>query len=207
MRVETIRRGALTVAAFALLTAAVNAQETPELTVCRELQGQYATLARAHEERDADAILALKARFFSAVGPKGRTSTFEDVEQYTRRLVGEIKPPIKLQNTILRLTVQGDIAIAEVLQEFSRRQKVGESERTLDTSVIQRERWRRTPDGWRQTFVDDVHDSRWLVDGKRVDPSKPFDPDAPEFKPEDPPRPEKTTDCGLSKPAVAKPQG
>ena len=32
-------------------------------------------------------------------------------------------------------------------------------------------------------FVDDVHRGVWRIDGKRIDPSKPYDPDAPPYKP------------------------
>ena len=200
MPVQAIRQVTMTTAALALLSLGASAQDAPNVTLCRELQEQYVKLARANEERDLAGILAMRTPDFAAVGPKGRRSTFADMEQYSRRLVETIRPPIKLQNTILTMSLERDTAVVEVLQEFSRRQMVGETERTLDTSVIQRESWRRTPDGWRLAFVEDVHDRRWFVDGKRVDPDTPYDPEAPEFKPVDPPRPEKTTDCGLPKP-------
>ena len=54
----------------------------------------------------------------------------------------------------------------------------------VDTSVRQRETWSHTPQGWRLTCVDNVHDQRRYVDGKRVDPTKPYDPNAPPFEPD-----------------------
>lgn len=188
-------------AAVLLATARPTAgQELSASTVCRELQAQYAALARANEQRDLAAILAQRSPDFSTNGPNGQRSTYADMAEYSRRLVSAMRPPISLQNTILTLSIQGNTAVVEVLQEFSRRQLVDNVERTLETSVIQRERWRRTADGWRNEFVDDVHDRRWFVDGKRVDPDKPYDPNARVFTPKDPPRPQKPVNCGLSNP-------
>jgi hypothetical protein len=53
----------------------------------------------------------------------------------------------------------------------------------VDTSVTQDETWVRTPDGWRLRFVQNVHDMKWYVNGKRVEPGKPYDPDAPAYEP------------------------
>jgi hypothetical protein len=168
-------------------TVAFATQDLSSSTVCGQLQAQYARLARANQERDLAGILALRTHDFSTNGPNGQRSTYTDMAEYSRRLVSAMRPPIRLQNTILSLSIQGRTATVEVLQEFSRRQ-VLDIERTLETSVIQRERWQLTPDGWLNDFVDDVHDRRWFVDGKRVDPDKPYDPNAPPFVTADPPR-------------------
>jgi hypothetical protein len=53
--------------------------------------------------------------------------------------------------------------------------------RRVDTSAVQRETWINTPQGWRLKLIDDIHPGAWFVDGKRVDPSKPYDPDAPPY--------------------------
>jgi hypothetical protein len=42
-----------------------------------------------------------------------------------------------------------------------------------------------TPEGWKLKLIDDVRPGAWIVDGKRVDPSKPYDPDAPPYKPDE----------------------
>lgn len=193
-----IRRLALTMASLALMVAPAKAEDPPALAVCRALQQQYAILARANERRDLPAILALRTPDSSTQGPGGQRSTYAGMAEHSRRLVSVMRPPIQLQNTIVALSVQDDMAVAEVLQGFSRRQLIDTTEQTLETSVLQRERWRRTPDGWRLEFVDDVHDRRGFAGGKRVDPDKPYDPKAPAFTSIDVPRPEKTTDCGLS---------
>ena len=76
------------------------------------------------------------------------------------------------------------IAVAEVLQEATRYRELEGRRRRVDTSILQRETWAKTTDGWKLKSVDNVRDQKRLVDGKRVDPSKPYGPDAPPYDPE-----------------------
>lgn len=193
-------KGIVALAAFLVSCAcAAASEEAGALSVCRELQARYRDLARANEARDIAAVQAIRTPDFSTIGPDGRRNSPADMEAYSRRLFESIRPPIRIENTILSLAIDGDTAVVDVLQEFSRRLLVNEVERAVETSVIQKETWRRMPDGWRIAFVSDVHDGRRFVDGKRVEPGQPYDPEAPPFSPVDPPRPEKTPDCGLPK--------
>ena len=57
--------------------------------------------------------------------------------------------------------------------------------RRVDTSVVQRETWTKTTAGWKLKSVDNVRDQKRFVDGKRVDPTKPHDPDAPPYNPDE----------------------
>jgi hypothetical protein len=139
---RSLRHLMIASAALPATAGLIAAQSVPASTVCQELQAQYAELARANEQRDPAAILALRNPDFSTQGPNGQRSTYADMAEYSRRLISAIRPPIRLQNTILTLSVQGNAAVAGVLQEFSRRQVIDTVERTLETSVIQRERWR-----------------------------------------------------------------
>jgi hypothetical protein len=181
MRPRRARASSVLAAVFVATSLPATAQNLSAPMVCRQLQARYAELAQANERRDLAAILALRSPDFPTNGPNGQHSTYADMAEYSRRLVSAIRPPIRLRNTILTLSVQGDTAAVEVLQEFSRRQLVDSVERAVDTSVLQRERWRRMADGWRIELVDSVHDRRWFADGKRVDPDEPYDPNAPAF--------------------------
>jgi hypothetical protein len=73
------------------------------------------------------------------------------------------------------------IAMAEIFQEAARYQDLAGKRRKVETSAIQREIWAKTPEGWKLKSVDNVHDQRKFVDGKRVDPAKPFNPDDPPY--------------------------
>ena len=105
----------------------------------------------------------------------------------TKQFIEINQPPFNIRNTIQKLTVSENklIAVAEVFQEASRTRELAGKVRKVDTSVIQRETWLKTPDGWKLKSVDNVRDQKRFVDGKRVDPTKPYDPNAPPYNPSD----------------------
>jgi hypothetical protein len=45
--------------------------------------------------------------------------------------------------------------------------------------------WAKTPAGWKLKIVDAVRDQKKFVDGKRVDPTKPYNPDDPPYNPDE----------------------
>jgi hypothetical protein len=61
------------------------------------------------------------------------------------------------------------IAVAEVLQELARYRDLEGKRRKVETSVVQREIWAKTPEGWKLKSVDNVRDQKTFVDGKRID--------------------------------------
>jgi hypothetical protein len=77
------------------------------------------------------------------------------------------------------------IAVAEVFQEATRYRELAGKRRRVDTNVSQRETWSKTAEGWKLKSVDNVRDQKRFVDGKRVDPTKPYDPDAPPYDPDE----------------------
>ncbi|MBA2527410.1 MAG: hypothetical protein H0V18_16760 [Pyrinomonadaceae bacterium] len=90
---------------------------------------------------------------------------------------------MSLSFTIETINVSGNEAAAIIHQQWSRMQIMKGKLRRVDTSAVQRETWINTPEGWRLKLIDDVHPGAWLVDGKRVDPSKPYNPEAPPYEP------------------------
>ena len=136
--------------------------------VRREIEDAYRKLARAFETKDFDAFQALRMADFATIPPQGAPSTASRMAERARGLLDRIHPPITTSNEILDLTVRGDEAIATVRQKFTRRQLVEDQMRTIHSEVTQRETWRKTPDGWKLTFVDEVRDHLTLRDGERV---------------------------------------
>ena len=151
--------------------------------VRRALEAQYAKIAEANKNRDLNSLLALRTPDFSAVFPDGRIGNSQEMAAYSRALIDQIQPPISVSNTIETLTVDGNVAVAVVHQRFSRMQLKAGQLRKVETEARQRETWVLTAEGWKLKFVDDVHPGAWYVDGKRVDPSKPYDPNAPAYEP------------------------
>lgn len=174
----------LALVVMSLNPTSVHAQDDTD--VRRALEAQYRKLAEAHDKRDLKTIVGLKTADFHAIFPDGRVGDSKVMEQYSKQFLESNQPPYNIRVTIRSLTVSEYklIAVAEVLQEATRYRELEGRRRRVDTSVLQRETWAKTTDGWKLKSVDNVRDQKRLVDGKRVDPSKPYDPDAPPYDPE-----------------------
>lgn len=177
----------VTISFLILMVLLTTATAQDDAAVRKELDAQYQKLAEAHDKRDLKAIAGLKTADFHAIFPDGRVGDVKQMEQYTKQFIESNQPPFNIRNTIQTLTVSENklIAVVEVFQEVSRNRELAGKVRKVDTSVIQRETWVKTPEGWKLKLVDNVRDQKRLVDGKRVDPTKPYDPNAPVFDPDD----------------------
>jgi ketosteroid isomerase-like protein len=152
--------------------------------VRRALEQQYARIAEAQINKDIDAMRALRTPDFTVDMPNGQRWDLETSLNYSRIGFQQVQSNISISNTIESLDVHGDEAVAVVHQRWSRMQMKGGKLRRVDTEAIQTETWVNTKDGWKLKHIGDIKPGRWYVDGKRVDPSRPYDPDAPEFKPQ-----------------------
>lgn len=164
------------------------ARAQTDASVRSELEAQYAKLIEAHYRKDLKAILALKTSDFHTIGPDGKVNDHRTMEEYSRQFLETNKPPFTIKMSIKELAVSENrlIAVAVMLQEVTRYRELAGKRRKVETSVVQRETWTKTPGGWKLKFVDDVHDQRRWVDGKRVDPTKPYNPDDPPYQPKEP---------------------
>jgi tetratricopeptide (TPR) repeat protein len=81
----------------------------------------------------------------------------------------------------------GDRVTATVLQQYSRRQRVGGQLHRFDTTALQDETWVRTSAGWKRQFIDEIAPGVAFVDGLPVNAQRPFDPEAPPYDPDGPP--------------------
>ncbi|MFL5556981.1 MAG: hypothetical protein ACJ78D_14410 [Gemmatimonadaceae bacterium] len=151
-----------------------------------ELDARYTELARAHDRKDLAAIVAMKTVDFHSIFPDGNVGDARVMEEYSRRFLESNQPPYDIRVKIVRLTVSPNelIAVAEVLQEASRFRELAGKRRKVETSVLQRETWSKIGGEWKLKSVDSVRDQKRFVDGKRVDPTAPYDPNAPPFNPD-----------------------
>jgi len=146
------------------------------------LEARYAELARAWQRRDLDAVLAFKDRQFTSVTPNGQVWDATAAEQATRSAFAAVETTLSQTNDLDTILVRGDTAEAAVRQHWVRRQVKGGAVRLVDTRARQHESWIRRGETWFLFHVDRVKPGPWYVDGKKVDPSKPYDPDAPPFE-------------------------
>ncbi len=155
--------------------------------VWKAIDAQYAKLAEAMRKKDLDALVVLVAPDFHAVTATGEVWTRERTLAYMRNGMALVKETTHISNTILRLTICGEgEATATVLQVWYRTQMMAGKLRRMETTAVQDEHWVKTSDGWKRGKIDNVIDGVALVDGKRVDSNKPYDPDAPAYDPYDP---------------------
>jgi hypothetical protein len=165
----------------------VSVRAQDDTDVRKELEAQYKRLAEAHDKQDLKTIVGLKTADFHAIFPDGRVGDSKLMEQYSKQFLESNQPPYNIRVTIQKLAVSENklIAVAEVLQEVTRYRELAGKRRKVDTSVAQRETWAKTPGGWKLKSVDNVRDQKRYVDGKRVDPAKPYNPDDPPYNPDD----------------------
>ncbi len=147
---------------------------------------RYQALANAMDERDLNKILSFRTADFHSIGPDGRVLDNIMMKEYSRQFITNNIPPYNIKNTIIKLNLSYNkiVAVAEVFQEVTRKRELAGKIRDVKTSVLQTETWIFTDEQWKLKLVDNVHDQKRFVDGKRVDPTKPYDPDAPPYQPD-----------------------
>jgi ketosteroid isomerase-like protein len=189
MKGKVMRIFCLVLLAMAMAIAGSNTQPETSPSDCenvrvqRELEDRYAQLEDANRRKDLDGLLALRTRDCAAEEPKGHIIDCPAMADYSRAMFQQVEKIATQRNTILGLKLNGDEATATVFQQFSRTQKKAGRVRNVETSAIQDETWVRESAGWKIRRVSNVHARKWYVDGKRVDPKKPYDPDALPYNP------------------------
>jgi len=149
------------------------------------LNSRYKALAKAMDGRDLKKILSFKTSDFHAIGPDGRVLDNITMEEYSRQFITNNIPPYNTKNTILNLRLSDNriVAVVDVLQESVRKRDLLGKIREVKTSVLQTETWIFINKQWKLKLVDNVHDQKRFIDGKRVDPTKPYNPDDPPYDP------------------------
>jgi Domain of unknown function (DUF4440) len=143
--------------------------EDPVAVATRELNARYRENEAGFFARDPDRVMRLRHPDFHTITPDGTVSTREQMYQRTRDFIGRIERFDQLSEVIIRLTLVGDTAHAIVDQRTVRQQRFPDGAlHEIRTSVVQRESWIRTPDGWLFWRVDQIQPGETLVDGRRA---------------------------------------
>jgi len=149
-----------------------------------EIRKQYERMARAFAARAVDSIATIRTADFHAVLPSGDRYDAAQMLDVLQHFFVQNKPPIRVWFTLRNAsrTDSGEIAI-QVFQQGSRYQDLAGRKRKVEHDVTQRETWRRENGVWKFHSVDSIGNPHRWVDGKPIDPSKPFDPAAPPYQP------------------------
>ena len=150
------------------------------------LNSRYEALTKAMNGRDLKEILSFKTSDFHSIGPDGRILDNITMKEYSRQFITNNIPPYNIKNTILNLRLSDNriVAVVDVLQELVRKRDLLGKIRDVKTSVLQTETWIFTDKQWKLKLVDNVRDQKRFIDGKRVDPTKPYNPDDPPYDPD-----------------------
>jgi len=125
----------------------------------------------AFDARDLKAIMALRTPDFHTITPDGKLNTRADMEARTQKLIEQIDGFISQEFEIGSIDVHDDLASADVKQKTVRIQRLSDGMRhKVEASVVQRETWKRTDDGWKMYLVDNIRDGIVLVDDKPYPP-------------------------------------
>jgi uncharacterized protein DUF4440 len=137
--------------------------------VRQELEARYKENEAGFMAKDPDRVMRLRHPDFHTITPDGNVSTREQMYDRTRQFIARIAHFDSLSETIASLTLNGDTAHAIVAQRTVRKQVFPDSTlHEVRTSVVQRESWIKTPEGWLMWQVDEVKPGKTLVDGKEL---------------------------------------
>ena len=150
----------------------------------QQLDGQYARIERAMAANDAKQLFAVYAPDFEAHMMNGEVWSFKDSAAHSTAGFDSVKENISISNEILDLVSCGPTTLkATVLQQWTRRQMSEGKLRLYQTVTVQDETWILREGEWKRRLVDNIRPGAWMVDLKRVDPTKPYDPEAPAYDP------------------------
>jgi len=137
--------------------------------VRQAIEAWYQKNIAAFDAKDVDAIMALRTDDFHTLTPDGKTNTRADMEARTRSFVERIDHFTLQKFDIGTIELTGDLASADIHQHTVRMQRFPDGTlHKVDSSVVQRETWKLTPDGWKLYRVDQIRDSVLLVDDAPV---------------------------------------
>jgi len=151
--------------------------------VRKALEVRYAAISEAYRQKDPGALLNMRTADFRALMPSGESWDAAKSAQYSRASFAQVESTLALTFEIGTIDVHGDTAAAEIDQHWIRQQQKAGALRHVDTRAHQRETWVLRNGDWMLWRVDRVVPGAWMVDGKRIDPSKPYNPNAPAFNP------------------------
>jgi hypothetical protein len=138
-------------------------------SVRRELQARYAENEAGFFAKDPDRVMRLRHPDFHTITPDGTINDRAFMAQRTQDFIGRIERFDSLTERIQSVTLSGDTAHAIVDQRTVRKQRVEGNLHEVRTSVVQRESWIKTPEGWMMWRVDQIQPGETYLDGKRVE--------------------------------------
>jgi uncharacterized protein (TIGR02246 family) len=173
-RVRTGRRArdsACRVLLLVLVASVDGCAKSREETARQEIQAQIDKNLAARASRDSSAFWSIFTPDYRYRAYDGEVVTREDAARgFLQSLASEVPGSTRTKITIDSLFVAGDTAIVYTKQHYARSQRSNDStSHELVTNVGHRERWVRTPDGWKVQFLEEIAEGPFTMDGHPIE--------------------------------------
>ena len=150
----------------------------------REIERLYEHLVSGYEAKDVNTVLSVMSPDFVSIGVHGERRDYADFLEGLNWFFRYSGRPIRWWVTIRSAEWLGrDTVRVDVFQQGSLYQTLSGKARHVEQDYAMRHTWRRKAGVWRLSSTDSTRGVHRWVDGKPVDPSKEFDPDAPPYVP------------------------
>jgi hypothetical protein len=163
------------VAAFVLciLAASIAQAAGPDRHALEnEFKALYERQAELLKQRDVKGWMEFNAPDHSIHLLNGKSISREELEQGMTRFFtsGQLVKQIRFSYTVKEITLRGDEALVLVEQKDKRIQiRKDGNPHEVEANVIHRDTWTRMPEGWKRRLTEEVRQTKFTVDGKRVD--------------------------------------
>jgi len=148
-----------------------------------QLQKQYDKFAEALINKDSVMSCSLIHPDSKTTLPNGDVWNAQQTCDYMTASFRQVQKTYKVSFTLDTIQLNGDTAAVLIHQYWHRSQLKAGKIRDVETTADQWETWVEKDGVYLRCKVDRVAPKIWKVDGKRIDPSKPYNPDAPEYVP------------------------
>lgn len=154
----------------------------------REIQGRIDQTVAADKTENVEAAFRYNTPDFTAKKHDGKVLTAQQVRdgiQANYNFIISVSDRTRVR--IDCLTLRGDEATVYINQHFVRTVPMAPNRtpRELVTNVTHRELWVNTRRGWMRRHIEELQPGPFFVDGKRMNPNRPFDPEAPPYDPDE----------------------
>lgn len=148
-----------------------------------ELEIVFAARLQAYLNKDYDTLVSQLSPDYSATRPNGEIVSHGQIKEYIRLNVERFLSVKNQRIDIENMSLNGNEAVIDARQTLSRVQKLGEGTIFVESVVLQTETWVKTADGWKLRNVTNEREQTLTVNGKPIDPGKPYNPNDPPFVP------------------------
>ena len=160
-----------------------------ETRALREIQARIDQTVAADRAENLEAAFRYNTPDFTAKTHAGKVLTARQVRdgiQANYNFIISVSDRTRVR--IDCLTLRGREATVYINQHFVRTVPLGpeRTPRELVTNVTHRELWVRTRRGWMRRHIEELQPGPFFVDGRRFNPNRPYDPEAPPYDPDDP---------------------